>query len=113
MSQLASNAFAYVAVRPHGGKRFGLRSARSVAALAESLRPENRLLLSYWKLPGWAAKEPQLSVKDHVALNEQLSGLLSRGVPLVEALDVIAQTVRPATRPRMQRIKELVAGGAA
>lgn len=114
MSQLTgSNAFAYVAVRPHGGKRFGVRSARNVAALAESLRTENQLLLSYWKLPGWAAREAQLSLSDHVSINEQLSGLLSRGVPLVEALDVIAQTVRPQARPRMQRIRELVAGGAA
>lgn len=113
MSQLAaSNAFAYVAVRPTGGKRFGVRSARNVGALAESLRTENQLLLSYWRLPGWAAKEQQLGIKDHVAINEQISNLLSRGVPLVEALDVIAQTVRPATRPRMLRIRELVAGGA-
>jgi type II secretory pathway component PulF len=112
MSQVAaSNAFAYVAVRPTGGKRYGVRSARSVGALAESLRTENQLLLQYWKLPGWAAKESQLSIKDHVALNEQIAGLLSRGVPLVEALDVIAQTVRPATRPRMVRIREMVAGG--
>ena len=112
MSQVAaSNAFAYVAVRPTGGKRYGVRSARSVSALAESLRTENQLLLQYWKLPGWAAKESQLGIKDHVALNEQIAGLLSRGVPLVEALDVIAQTVRPATRPRMLRIREMVAGG--
>jgi type II secretory pathway component PulF len=114
MSQLAaSNAFAYVAVRPTGGKKFGVRSARNVGALAESLRTENQLLLSYWKLPGWAAKESQLGIKDHVAINEQLANLLSRGVPLVEALDVIAQTVRPATRPRMLRIREMVAGGTA
>lgn len=114
MSQLsASNAFAYVAVRPTGGKKFGVRSARNVGALAESLRTENQLLLSYWKLPGWAAKESQLGIKDHVAINEQLANLLSRGVPLVEALDVIAQTVRPATRPRMMRIREMVAGGTA
>lgn len=114
MSQMtASNAFAYIAVRPTGGKRFGLRNARSVTALAESLRTENQLLLSYWKLPGWAAKETGLSLQDHVSINEQLFGLLSRGVPLVEALDVIAQTVRPATRPRMQRIRELVSGGSA
>ena len=114
MSQLAaSNAFAYVAVRPTGGKKFGVRSARNVAALAETLRTENQLLLSYWKLPGWAAREPSLGIKDHVAINEQIANLLSRGVPLVEALDVIAQTVRPATRPRIQRIRELVAGGTA
>lgn len=112
MSQLTANAFAYVAVRPTGGKRFGVRSARNVSALAESLRTENQLLLSYWKLPGWAAKETTLNIKDHVSINEQLFGLLSRGVPLVEALDVISQTVRASTRPRMQRIRELVAGGA-
>lgn len=113
MTQLTANAFAYVAVRPTGGRKFGVRSARNVAALAESLRIENQLLLSYWRLPGWAARESQLGIKDHVSINDQLANLISRGVPLVEALDVVAQTVRPVTRPRMQRIRELVSGGTA
>ena len=106
-----SSAFLYVAVRSGGGRKFGLRQAGSTAALAQSLRAENQLLLKTWKLPGWAAKESELGLKDQATLNEQLAQLLSRGVPLVEALDVASQTVRPQVRPRILRMKEQVAAG--
>lgn len=89
----------------------GLRQAPSVPALAQSLRTENQLLVRTYRLPAWAARENRMRLKDHVALNEQLSQLLSRGVPLVEALEVTAQTVRPLVRPIIVRMKELVAAG--
>jgi general secretion pathway protein F len=38
--------------------------------------------------------------------------LVSRGVPLVEALEVASTVVSPATRPRLERMRELVAAGA-
>lgn len=69
------------------------------------------ILLRSWQLPGWLASEKKLSVKDHAVLNEQLFQLVSRGVPLVEALQVTARTVRPQARPRVERIGELVASG--
>jgi type II secretory pathway component PulF len=104
-------SFLYVAVRTGGGRKFGVRQARSAGALAESLRRESLLLLKWWQLPAWAAKDPGLTLKDHAALNEQLAQLLSRGVPLVEALEVTATTVRPAAKARVERMRELVAAG--
>lgn len=106
-----SISFLYVAVRTGGGRKVGVRQARSAGALAESLRRESLLLLKWWKLPAWAAKDPGLTLKDHAALNEQLAQLLGRGVPLVEALEVTATTVRPAAKGRIERMRELVAAG--
>lgn len=105
------SAFFYVAMRPGGGRKMGLRQAPSIPALAQSLRSENQLLLRTYQLPAWAAREPNLKIKDHATLNEQLAQLLSRGVPLVEALDVVAQTVRPVVRPRILKMRDLVAAG--
>lgn len=105
------SAFFYVALRPGGGKRVGMRQAGSVAALSQALRVENLLLVNHYKLPAWAAKESALSLQDQAALNEQLGNLLTRGVPLVEALDVVAATVKPAAKGRVVRIREQVAGG--
>jgi len=80
-------------------------------ALAQSLRTENQLLVKSWRVPGWAAPERNFSLKDQGALNDQLAQLLSRGVPLVEALDVVSQTVRPTAKPRMIRLRDLVQSG--
>lgn len=111
-SATTSNAFLYLAVQPGGGRRMGVRQAPTVPALAQSLRTENHLLIKSWRVPGWVAREQELSLKDQADLNEQLAQLLSRGVPLVEALDVVSQTVRPATKPRMVRLRDLVQSGA-
>jgi type II secretory pathway component PulF len=111
MSTASSNAFFYVAVRSGGGRKLGVRQAGSMPALAQSLRTENQLLVKSWKVPGWMAREQTLSLKDQGALNDQLSQLLSRGVPLVEALDVVTQTVRSITKPRMVRLRDLVQSG--
>jgi len=107
----AISSFAYMAVRPGGGKKFGMRQARNVPALADALRMENHLLLKYWRLPAWAGKEAGLGLKDQATLNDQLGQLLSRGVPLVEALEVVAGSVRGQVRPRIMRMRELVAAG--
>ena len=112
MSRAASpSSFLYVAVRASGGRKFGVRQARSAGALAESLRRESLLLLKWWKLPEWAARDAGLSLKDHAALNDQLAQLLGRGVPLVEALEVTATTVKPSAKARVERMRELVAAG--
>jgi len=52
-----------------------------------------------------------LKLSDHAVLNDQLFQLLSRGVPLVEALEVVAQTVAPSARPRIEKIRQQVAAG--
>lgn len=111
MTTTSSNAFVYMAVRPGGGRKLGLRKAGSLPALAQSLRADNQLLIRSYRVPGWVATEQALSLKDQAALNEQLGQLLSRGVPLVEALDVVSMTVRPASKPRMIRLRDKVQAG--
>jgi general secretion pathway protein F len=111
MSTVNANAFLYIAVKPGGGRSVGVRQAPTIPALAQSLRTDNQLLIKSYRVPGYLARETSLSLKDQAALNEQLAQLLSRGVPLVEALDVVAQTVRPQTRPRMLRLRDHVQSG--
>ncbi|MFN0012059.1 MAG: type II secretion system F family protein [Phycisphaerales bacterium] len=112
------NSFFYTGVKAGGGRTFGLRSARSRGALTEVLRKDRILLLSARQLPAWAGTlgasssgERTLRLADHAVLNDQLASLLSRGVPLTEALDVAAQTVSPGVRTRVERIRDLVASG--
>lgn len=88
-----------------------MRQARSERALAEGLRRDRLVLLRTWRLPGAFAAEPRLSLKDQVELNGQLAMLLTRGVPLVEALEVTATVVSPAMQGVVERMRELVAGG--
>lgn len=105
-------AFFFTAVKPGGGRSFGIRQASHSGSLAQSLRSEGRMLMRSWRLPAWAAApDSGLATRDQLALNEQLAQLLSRGVPLVEALDVAGQTVRPSARPRIMRMRDLVAAG--
>ncbi len=108
---MTSNAFVFLAVRPGGGRSFGVRQAGTVSALAQSLRAEGRMLVRSWRVPAWMAREAKLALVDQAALNEQLGQLVSRGVPLVEALDVTTQTVRPVARPRVMQLRDLVQSG--
>lgn len=115
MSRAALNnprSFLYLATKPGGGRSLGMRAASSERALAEQLRRDRRVLLQTWALPGWVSAEKQMNLKDQAALNEQLGQLLDRGVPLVEALEVSGSVVHASQRERVQRIRELVAGGA-
>lgn len=104
--------FAYVAASPKGGKRFGVKQARSERALAEQLKRDRLILLRSWRLPGWMASEARFSLKDQMQFNQQLSQLVGRGVPLVEALEVTSRAARASARPRIERIRESVAAGA-
>ena len=106
--------FLFVAVNPAGGKKFGMRAAVTEAALQDSLRRDRLLLLRAWKTPQWAAPADALSLplKDQTALNEQLSHLLKRGVPLVDALQVAASVVSAKARVKAARLRELVSAGA-
>lgn len=105
------NPFFFIAAKPAGGKAMGVRQARSERALAEALRRDKLVLLRTWKLPAWLGGETAPSLKDHAQLDAQLAQLLSRGVPLVEALEVAASVVSEGTRPRIERLRELVAAG--
>ncbi len=111
-ASVASGSFVFVAAKPGGGRKLGMRAARSERALAETLRRDRMVLLRTWRLPEWLGAGRELSLKDHAELNEQLTQLLSRGVPLVEALEVTASVVSNANRDRVERMRELVASGA-
>lgn len=90
----------------------GVRSATSRPALAEGLRRERLVLRQAVAMPNWAKPPAGLTLKDHAVLNEQLAQLLSRGVPLIEALDVAASTVTPSAKPVIENIRSQVAAGA-
>lgn len=108
----SASTYFFVATRAGGGRSYGLRTARNRPALAEQLRRERKLLLKSYRVPGVAAPQRALRLKDHAVLNEQLGQLLARGVPLVEALEVAGQTVTPPARPVVERMREAVASGA-
>lgn len=106
------SSFFFVALRPTGGRKVGLRHASNQRALVDSLRAERLMLLKSYRLPGWFAPSGEMSLNDQVQFNDALSRLINRGVPLVEALDVTLQAVRPAMQPKVRRIRDAVAGGA-
>ncbi len=111
MSTLQTNSFFFFAATATGGRTLGVRQAPTPRALAEALRKEKLLLLRSYRLPTWATSEKGLKLKDRAALNEQLAQLLSRGVPLVEALEVTASAVGGNARPIIEKMRELVAAG--
>lgn len=90
----------------------GLRAASDQTSLQDDLRREQLLLIKAWKLPLGASEQRTLPLSDEASLNEQLSILLSRGVTLVEALEVASSVVGPATQARVARLREFVAAGA-
>lgn len=90
----------------------GLRRAKNTRDLADQLRRERLVPLRTWALPDWAASPAsRVHLKDQGELHTQLSQLLTRGVPLVEALDVCRSSVSPRVQPRVARLRDLVASG--
>lgn len=107
-----TSSFAYMAVKPGGKRALGLKQAPNIPGLAQELRRENQMLVRSWELPAWLARGgSDLSLGDLGVLNEQLAQLLMRGVPLVEAIEVAADTVRGPARGKLVRIRELVSSG--
>lgn len=108
----------YSAMKLTGGKARGFRSAPDERQLSDELRKAGLLLLKAWKVPdalaGLAESSSRgpLPLADEAALNNQLHVLLSRGVPLVEALEVGADVVSEKSTARVQKLRELVAAGA-
>lgn len=113
MSTLTRTAgsFLFVAATAAGGRTYGVREARDSRALADLLRRERLLLLRSWRLPSWATRARGLRLADRASFNDQLSQLLHRGVPLIEALEVTASAVGPRARPVVERMRELVGAG--
>ncbi len=111
----STSPFVYVAARPDGGRTLGMARASSARALSEQLRRKRLVALRTYRLPGWAggggAGDGKVRLKDQAEVHMQLSQLLIRGVPLVEALEVVAGSVSPRTRPLIERVRDKVASG--
>ena len=108
-----SLSYIYMAAKPNGSRRFGVRQARDRRALLDQLRRERLVPLQTWTLPAsFSTSSGEVGLKDQSEVHRQLTQLLTRGVPLVEALDVVSQAVSGSIRPRIERIRELVSSGA-
>ncbi|MFO0830242.1 MAG: type II secretion system F family protein [Phycisphaerales bacterium] len=108
----AAAPYLYVALTPSGGKRWGMVRGRDARHATEQLRRQRLVPLKTWQMPAWAGggdKRPSLA--DQAELHLQLSQLLGRGVPLIEAMDVSVRSVSATSRPRVERMRELVAAG--
>ncbi len=108
-----SRQYFFTAVTATGARRRGVRVAEGRADLADSLGEESLLLLRAWELPSWASGggNASLALSDYLLLNEQLSLLVSRGVPLVEALEVAESVVSPKAQRTVRQLREKVAAG--
>lgn len=106
-----TRSYVYMAEKAGGGRSFGVLAAAGERGLAEALRRDRRVLLRAWALPSWVETGGAFSLRDQMALNEQLAQLVSRGVPLVEALEVCASVVRGSQRGRVLKMRERVAAG--
>jgi type II secretory pathway component PulF len=106
-----TRSFFYLANKSTGGKAMGIRSARSQRALADHLRKEKQILIRTWALPDWASNETQMSLKDHAEFDSQIAQLVSRGVPLTEALEVASTVVSSGNTERIERLGHAVAQG--
>lgn len=101
-----------IAVKPGGKRTVQMRSATSPSALASQLRKEKLTVLRSFALPqALAAGDKKLGLKDNAILNDQLHQLVSRGVPLVEALQVVGNTVTPNARPVVNSMRDMVSSG--
>jgi general secretion pathway protein F len=112
MGAAIEHSYAYQAMSDSGKKKFGVRTATDERDLATRLQKERLLLLRAHKLPIGAAAPATLSLKDDALLNEQIRVMLSRGVPLVEALEVAGTVVSKQAQARVERLREEVAAGA-
>jgi type II secretory pathway component PulF len=112
MSAPLEYSFFYRAMTSAGRKRFGVRTASDQRDLAARLQKERLLLLRATKLPTGAQPPPGLSLKDEALLNEQIRVLSSRGVPLVDSLEVASSVVSASAKEKVERLREEVAGGA-
>lgn len=120
MSSANSQTFLYAAMTGVGKKTLGLRRAPNQDVLSEELRNQDLLLLRAWRVPlsgvggvksASGLHEGRMPLKDQASMAEQLHMLLSRGVPLVEALEVAASVVSERSRGRVLKMRELVGAG--
>jgi type IV pilus assembly protein PilC len=108
----AATSFLYVATRPEGGYRVGTLQGKDERHVVAQLRKQRLVPVRTVELPKWAAGSGKVSLKDQGEIHQQLAQLLTRGVPLVEALEVVEQSVSGAAQPKVTKVKELVSAGA-
>lgn len=111
MSAALIQSYLYQAVKPTGKMTYGFRAAIDESDLAETLKRESLLLQRAWRLPGAGSMPKGLPTKDEAALNDQLETLLTRGVSLVEALEVASTVVSAENKQRIEQLREMVASG--
>jgi type IV pilus assembly protein PilC len=106
-------SFLFIAAKIDGKKTLGMRSALDEGLLARELSKQKLVLIRSWRVPGWLAGQTDkpLSLKDQAEMTVQLSQLLSRGVPLVETLEVTTEAVSNKSKPRIEQLRELVRQG--
>jgi len=106
-------SYLFIAAKVDGKKTLGMRSAMDEGILARELSKQKLVLIRSWRVPGWLAgqSDKPLSLKDQAEMTVQLSQLLSRGVPLVETLEVTAEAVSTKSKPRIEQLRELVRQG--
>jgi general secretion pathway protein F/type IV pilus assembly protein PilC len=111
--------FAYVAKTVAGDRREGVIEAQSRHAALQGLRRQQLFPLTVKDakpegIAGGGLQLPSKIKKEQVAdLCTQLADLLTNGVPMLEALQILGDvTVHPRLRAAMQRIHDAVAEGA-
>lgn len=108
----ASGSYLFLASKAGGGRSLGVRQARDERQLAGDLRRQRMTLTTCVRLPfSLESGVGSISLRDQAEINTQLAQLLSRGSPLVEALEVTGSSVSAAMKPKVQRMRELVSGG--
>lgn len=111
MSAALIQSYLYQAVKPTGKTTYGFRAAIDESDLAETLKRESLLLQRAWRLPGAGSMPKGMPTKDEAALNDQLETLLTRGVSLVEALEVASTVVSADNKQRVEQLREMVSSG--
>ena len=110
MSQSATPApfqdfkFAWQGVAADGGLQRGIVVARDIATAQRLLR--NRKIIALRIAPRGHASMPRLRAQDVTQFSRQLAGLLHAGLPLLQALELIAGS---HTRPAVKRIVGTIA----
>ncbi len=108
-------AFVYLASRPEGGYRVGVIRGKDERHASNALRKQRLTPVRTFALPGIlsGAGGGELPLKQQAEVHLQLGQLTGRGVPLVEALDVVGQTFGDGStgQQRVLHVRELVSSG--
>jgi len=113
---LSQSAFVYIASNPEGGYRVGVVRGKDERHASTLLRKQRLTPMKTLALPqalSGVGTTGELPLKQQSEVHFQLAQLTGRGVPLVEALDVVGQTFGEGTvgHQRVLHVREMVASG--